>query len=148
MASYSNVRARSKCNRFAEYNGIEITKIDTDYAEGELCITEASLNPMGKVHGGCLASLADTVAGVAVATRGRVGVTMDCRIDYLRPASGAKIKCVATPRKVGKTIAVYTVEMTNDTGVMVAIGTFSFYLTDQPLPDFEAILALTKNPEQ
>lgn len=147
MDSYSNVQARAKCNRFAEHIGIDITKIETDYAEGEVIVTEESLNPMGMVHGGCLAALADTVAGTAVATRGRVGVTMDCRMDYLRPARGKKIKCVATPRKVGKTIAVYQADLTDDAGKTVAVGTFSFYLTDQPLPNFEQMLERIRERE-
>ena len=61
MDSYSNLRARAKCNRFAEHNGIELTLIETDHVEGEITVTEAHLNPMGMVHGGCLATLADTV---------------------------------------------------------------------------------------
>ena len=79
--------------------------IETDHVEGEITVAEAHLNPMGMVHGGCLATLADTVTGTAVATRGRVGVTMDCRMDYLRPAVNTKkIRCVAIPQKIGKTI--------------------------------------------
>ncbi len=46
MDSYSNLRARAKCNRFAEHNGIELTLIETDHVE-EITVTEAHLNPMG-----------------------------------------------------------------------------------------------------
>ncbi|MBU5436090.1 PaaI family thioesterase [Pseudoflavonifractor sp. MSJ-37] len=141
MDSYSNLEARAKCNRFGEHNGIVMTKIEQDYAEGEITVCETHLNPMGMVHGGCLATLADSVTGTAVATRGRVGVTMDCRMDYLRPAVGTKkVRCRAIPQKIGRTITLYRAELTNDDGALIAVGTFSFFLTDKPLPNFQELL--------
>ena len=68
MDSYSNLRERAKCNLFAEFVGVRITKIAQDYAEAELTIRDELLNPMGLVHGGCLSTLADTTAGVAAAS--------------------------------------------------------------------------------
>lgn len=139
MDSYSNLWARHKHNGFAAYNGIEITKIEEGRAQGVLTVRPSSLNPMGMVHGGLLAALADTVAGVAAATSGQVGVTLDCRMDYLRPAAGSeKIFCAAVPQRRGNHIAVYRAELTDDSGALVACGVFTFFFTGQPLPDFEA----------
>ena len=148
MDSCSDLTVWAARNRFAAYNGIRVTRVGPDGAEGELTVTEESLNPMGLVHGGYLAALADTVCGTAVAARGRVGVTMDCRMDYLRPASGKTIKCAAAPRKVGRTVAVYSAELTDDGGKTVAIGTFSFYLTGQTLPRFEGRMDRTARGEK
>ncbi|MBM6938159.1 PaaI family thioesterase [Pseudoflavonifractor phocaeensis] len=138
-SNVANVAARTKHNRFAEYIGVRITKIAQDYAEGELPIREELLNPMGLVHGGCLCTLADTVAGCAAATRGRVGVTLDCRMDYLHPARDtAVVRCVANPQRVGRTIMVYRVYLTDDKGEAVAAGTFTFFIKNEPLPDYIA----------
>lgn len=137
MDSYSNLRERAKCNRFAEYIGVRITKIAPDYAEGELPVREELLNPMGMVHGGCLCALADTTTGVAAATRGRIGVTLDCRMDYLRAAKDTSVvRCVATPVRIGRTITVYRAYITDDQGRAVAAGTFSFFIKEEPLPDY------------
>ena len=127
MDSYSNLQARARCNRFAEHNGIELTRIERDYVEGEITVTEAHLNPMGMVHGGCLATLADTVTGTAVATRGRVGVTMDCRMDYLRPAVNTKkVRCVSIPQKIGRTITLYRAELPTTRGSFLRWGPSAF----------------------
>lgn len=120
---------RRMCNnpdQFAGLNHIAVTVIAEDYAEGELTVTAQSCNVYNIVHGGCLAALADTVAGSAVASRGRNCVTINYGMNFLSPATGTKIKCVARPRKVGKTICVYHCLLTDDKGRTVAAGDFTF----------------------
>lgn len=114
---------------FSSYNNIRVTKIADHYAEGELTIQPESLNYIGFVHGGCLAALADTIAGIAVCTGGMGCVTINYGLNFLRPAGGTKIKCVAQPEKTGKTICVYKVTLTNDQDELVATGEFTFFLT-------------------
>ena len=87
----------------------------------------SSLNPMGIVHGGALVTLADTVCGTAAFTTGHMCVTLDCSMQYLAPASGARITCTATPRKLGKTVLVYEAVLTDDTGRTVATGVYTFF---------------------
>ena len=43
--------------------------------------------------GGALVTLADTVCGTAAFTTGHMCVTLDCSMQYLAPASGARITC-------------------------------------------------------
>jgi len=114
--------------KFSGVNNIVITKLAEGYAEGELTITEQSMNPLGIVHGGCLATLADTVAGAAVATHGQNSMTLNYAMNFLSPATGTKIKCVATPQRVGKNICVYNILLTDDNGQTVASGNFTFVL--------------------
>ncbi|MBP1736447.1 MAG: hypothetical protein H6Q60_328 [Oscillospiraceae bacterium] len=114
---------------FSSYNNIRMTRVAEHYAEGELTIRPESLNYLGYVHGGCLAALADTVAGVAVCTSGMGCVTLNYGLNFLRPACGSKIKCVARPEKTGKTICVYQIALTDDQERMVATGEFTFFIT-------------------
>ena len=58
-------------HQFSTANGIFVTKIEPGRAEGFLQVTRDSLNPHGKVHGGALAALADTVGGNCACARGR-----------------------------------------------------------------------------
>lgn len=125
--------ATNSPEQFSAYNGITVTEVKDGVGVGELDITSHSLNPGGIVHGGCLASLADTVAGVAAAVgQHRRCVTVNYSLSFLRPAkaSGKKIVCVATPHKLGKTLCVYGVSLTDDGGKEVASGTFTFFLLD------------------
>ena len=59
-------------------------------------------------------------------TTGHMCVTLDCSMQYLAPASGARITCTATPRKLGKTVLVYEAVLTDDTGRTVATGFIPF----------------------
>ena len=88
---------------FSYVNNIRVTKFNDDGSvEGELTVTPQSLNALGIVHGGCMATLADAVAGHAANRHGRC-VTVNYAFNFLRPAKGTnkKIHCIALPEKVG-----------------------------------------------
>lgn len=118
---------------FVRHNNIHVTKLGERYAEGELIVTPDSLNRWGFVHGGCLVSLADTVGGVAATTTGKSTVTLNNTFNFLRPATGSKIKCVAEAVKVGRTIAVFRCTLTDDREREVANGDFTFFFTGDDL---------------
>lgn len=118
-------------HQFSTANGIFVTKIEPGRAEGLLQVTRDSLNPHGKVHGGALAALADTVGGNCACARGRSCVTASQSMEFLRPAEGPYITCVATPKKEGHTLSVIQVELSNAEGKLVATGTFTFFMMDQ-----------------
>lgn len=119
---------------YSRHNQIRVTAVYPDgSAEGELTITPESLNPYGIVHGGCLASLADTVAGWAVSvSQGKNTVTVNYAFNFLHPAKGSNraIHCRAVPEKLGRTLCVYRLVLTDDAGVEVANGNFTFFLLD------------------
>mgnify|MGYP006071214817 CR=1 FL=1 len=127
---YQKVMDRANLSdTFATASGIRITYVGDRRATGELTVTHDSLNPWGFVHGGCLAALADTVAGTAVFTAGYKCVTLSYSFNFLRPAMGAFIRCAATPQKVGRKVSVMDVTLTNDQGKVVATGNFTFFHT-------------------
>ena len=116
--------------QFSYENGIMLTESRPGYGEGILNILPHSRNPHGTVHGGCLYTLADTVAGSAACARGASCVTVSGTLEFLRPATGTRIRCVATPKKEGHTLTVMQVVLTNDSDAVVATGTFTFFLTE------------------
>lgn len=128
MDSYSKLLERvNHPSHFAPLTGVTVTRVWDRKAEGRLEVTPNVLNPMGIVHGGAMATLADTVAGCAAFTCGRECVTLDCAMQYLAPGTGSCLHCVATPKKLGKTILVYDTVITNDQGQPVATGTYTFF---------------------
>ena len=88
-----------------------------------------SINPHGKVHGGALATLADTVGGCCACSKGGLCVTSSSTMEFLRPADGPRIFCTATPKKMGYHLSVIQVELTNVSGETVATGTFTFFMS-------------------
>ncbi len=125
--------------QFTFANQIKVTRVSEDYAEGELLVTPASFNPQGTVHGGCLAALADTVGGTAACSRGQRCVTVNYTMNFLHPAVGKKVYCVASPEKIGRTISVFHVLLTDDQGEMLCSGEYTFFIkgdfSDEDFPD-------------
>ena len=129
MRSYSEEKVLSIINRPGEFSheiGITVTSACPERAEGVLDVCADDRNPLGTVHGGCLYTLADTVAGTAVCAQGVRCVTSNGTMEFLRPAAGTRIRCVATPKKHGHLLSVMQVELTDDRGQLVATGTFTF----------------------
>lgn len=76
----------------------------------------------GQFHGGAIAALIDTAGDMAVALGLGGGVpTIDLRIDYLRPATGALV-ATATLRKLGRSVALADVEVVDGQGRLCAVG--------------------------
>lgn len=130
MLSESDILQRAnRPGLFNSHNGISVTAVRDGRGRGALEVSDTSLNPHGTVHGGCLYTLADTVAGSAVASgSGQSCVTVSGTLEFLHPATGPKIQCSASPKKTGRSLWVMQVELTDQYGKMVATGTFIFML--------------------
>ena len=122
------IRAVNTPHQFSYENGILLTDVEPGYARGELTVGPNSINPHGNVHGGALATLADTVGGCCACSKGVSCVTANCTLEFLRPATGPRIVCEATPKKMGRTLSVIQVVLTNDQNVVVATGTYTFFM--------------------
>ena len=128
----SIIRATNTPHQFSYENGILLTDVEPGYARGELTVGPNSINPHGNVHGGALATLADTVGGAATFAAYRRGcVTVNYSMNFLRPAWGSnrKIRCRAQAVKLGRTLSVFGMSLTDDEGMEVASGNFTFYIT-------------------
>jgi len=81
----------------------------------------------GRVHGGLIAGLADTVMGVAAATTGQIYRTVEMKLNYLAPVF-EEVDLTAEGYVVhpGKTIAVVEANLFNFEGKLVAksMGTY------------------------
>ncbi len=118
---------------YVRHSGIRLTSVGEDRAEGELTVTGNSLNRWGAVHGGCLVTLADTVAGAVVFATGRATVTLNNTFNFLRPGRGDKIRCIAETVKMGRTIALIHCTLTDEEERTVANGDFTFFFTGRPI---------------
>lgn len=75
-----------------------------------------------QAHGGAIATLIDSTATFACSVvLGRSVPTMNLRVDYLSPATGAEMVATATVRRAGRTVAVVDVDVEAG-GKLVAIG--------------------------
>jgi uncharacterized protein (TIGR00369 family) len=77
----------------------------------------------GQFHGGPIAAFIDIVGDFAVAVKVGGGVpTINLRVDYLRPSTGVRLTGTATARRVGRTVGVVDIDVTDADGRLTAIG--------------------------
>lgn len=110
------------------HNGIEITEYSKGHCSGRIKIEEHHKNLHGTVHGGCVFSLADTVAGYTAMTNGSIITTLNASINYLHPVINTQyLYCTGETVKEGKTVTVIRTVLTNDSGTVVGDASFSCF---------------------
>lgn len=125
---------RNEQNLFARYVGISITEIRLGWAKAEAEMSRDRMNPIGSVHGGFIATMADCAAGAAASSYGIQITTMSCNLNFLRPGLNVT-HLVATAKEIkhGSRISVYSVRVMKQDGVILTEGTFTFMtLSDNP----------------
>jgi uncharacterized protein (TIGR00369 family) len=81
----------------------------------------------GVVHGGIVGSLLDIAATFAlVAKTNHDWVTVDLRIDYLRPTTCGNLTITGEPLRVGRTIGRARAELRDATDAICALGLGTF----------------------
>jgi uncharacterized protein (TIGR00369 family) len=93
---------------FLRYLGIELTAVGPDWCETALVVKDHHRQQHGFIHAGVLATLADhTAGGAARAASGeRDVITIEFKINFLRPAVGDRLRCRARVLRAGKAIVV------------------------------------------
>ncbi len=113
---------------FISFMNLTVERVDAE--AGEVSMTMPMRpefergGPMkNQFHGGPIAALIDTVGDYAVAVKVGGGVpTINFRVDYLRPSGGPYLKARAVARRVGRTVGVVDVEVTDSEGRLTALG--------------------------
>ena len=121
---------------YSDLIGYRVTKVDTDYCEMELAVEPKHLNRLNVPHGGALATLVDTAAGLAVALaqgpdKVLPAVTLSLSMQFLGQAQVGDT-LTATGRRIGggRTVAYGTTEIRNQEGRAIARGDATFrYVT-------------------
>ncbi|HEY6384637.1 MAG TPA: PaaI family thioesterase [Candidatus Acidoferrum sp.] len=83
----------------------------------------------GVVHGGVLATMADTVAAIAAYTtvpKGTEIATVELKINFLEPVPGGRIKAVGRVLRTGRNFVVTECEIYKEDGAMAAKALLTF----------------------
>ena len=89
--------------------GLALSDLGPGWCESVLAVAPKHLQQDGYVHAGVQATVADHTAGGAAGTLARPGdlvLSVEFKINLLRPALGDRLRCRATVLRQGKTISV------------------------------------------
>jgi 1,4-dihydroxy-2-naphthoyl-CoA hydrolase len=118
--------AQPRVSNFDELYGLEFLEVSPDEVRARVVVEEHHKQPMGLVHGGVYAAIAETTASVgtwlAVKDDGMAAMGMNNNTTFLRPITEGTVHAVATPLHRGRTTWVWDVEITNDEGKKVALS--------------------------
>ena len=103
-----NVRQIFYAANFVRDLDIRLEKTGQGTCETSLVVQERLRQQHGFVHGGVVATLADHTAGGAARSVSGTGdvLTVEFKINFLRPAAGDRLRCVGTVLRAGKSAIV------------------------------------------
>ncbi len=113
-------------NNFDGHVGTEWLDMGPDEARARLAVEPHHSQPLGSVHGGVFATLAESIASAATYTAvvddGMIAVGQSNATTFLRPIREGHLNAVARPRHRGSSTWVWDVEITDDEGRLCALS--------------------------
>ncbi len=112
-----------------ELLGIKIEEVENGFARLSIKVEKKHTQLYGTVHGGVLATLADSAAAWAIFGKNVEGkpVTIEMKINYLKPVCSGKVVAEARSVHEGSRIFVSDVEVKNE-GNLVAKSLVTYYM--------------------
>jgi uncharacterized protein (TIGR00369 family) len=105
--------------------GLEIDELSAERAVAHVPVRNAIRQPMGLVHGGVYASIAESLASLATAEgvvpEGLVPQGLSNATSFMRPILDGTIHAVAVRRHRGRTTWIWDVEISDDAGRLCAV---------------------------
>ena len=107
---------------------IDPVEVQEGRAIFEMTPAEWHYNPIGGVHGGVLAALADTALGCAVHSRLPAGTgysTLEVKLNFVRPVTTetGRIRCIGQVLSLGRRAATAEARITDSNGKLYAHAT-------------------------
>jgi 1,4-dihydroxy-2-naphthoyl-CoA hydrolase len=113
-------------NSFDALYGLELIETHAERASARVAVRDAVKQPMGLVHGGVYASIAESLTSVATAVAvyadGNFAVGMSNETKFLRPITQGTIHASAVRRHRGRTTWIWDVDFTDDDGRVCAVS--------------------------
>lgn len=110
-------------NTLCDHLGIEITDIGDDHMTARMPVDRRTNQPMGIMHGGATAALAETVASVAAnycVEEGKVCLGLDLNINHIRAVSAGFVYATTKPLHLGKSTQVWEIKIVNEAEQLVS----------------------------
>ena len=113
--------------------GIRLVKLHSDGITIECALRDELRNGAGFVHGGVTATMADAAVGIALTRHfgGRSPITtVELKINYFRPVADGKVFARAYLLRVGSTLCVGRVDLSDASNNLVGAAIVTYMLLD------------------
>jgi 1,4-dihydroxy-2-naphthoyl-CoA hydrolase len=111
---------------FDRHYGLEVLESSDELVRGRVPVREHLTQPIGLVHGGVHAAIAEALASLGtnhgVAAEGKLALGMSNQCSFLRPIGSGTIHATALRRHRGRTTWVWDVELADDDGRLCALS--------------------------
>ena len=105
--------------------GLEVHDVSEEEVTASVPVRDAVKQPMGLVHGGLFASIAESLASMAtamaVAEDGKQAMGLSNATSFLRPITEGTVHATARRLHRGRTTWLWDVEITDDAGRRCAL---------------------------
>lgn len=123
-------------NTIHEVLGVRTVEMDRERVVLEMDIGPRVHQPMGLLHGGASAVLAESAASMGAYMNcdpsKEFAVGTDLNISHLRARSSGILRATATPVRKGRSLHVWNIDLNDQEGVMVAVARCT--LAIRPVP--------------
>lgn len=129
--------------------GIEFTEIGDDFLRGRMPVDERTRQPMGLLHGGASAALAETLGSVAgmfvLDPRESYVVGLEINLNHVRSVRDGWVIGTARPYHLGRTTQVWGIQIRDEAGSLVSIARLTLACRQRP-PESEGVPAWWQDP--
>jgi len=120
---------------------ISLEEIDFGFARFRMPFRKELSQAYGMVHGGAIASLADTAVAFALMTLihpGQKVLTVEMKINFLGSENGGEMLGEARIQHQGKSLAVADMDVKDESGKWIAKGMATYRILNSPKKSEEA----------
>lgn len=121
----NEVQQRGKAT-MVEHIGIVLTELGENFLKGTMPVDHRTVQPMGILHGGASAALAETLGSLAanlvVDSNKKYCVGLDINANHIRAAKKGLVTGIAKPLHLGSSTQVWSIEIFDEENKLVCIS--------------------------
>lgn len=122
----AEILALAARNPFYAWTGMRVLRVEPGQVDVAMDVGADRLNLRGLLHGGMIATLADTASGLAIRSAlgpGSTHATVQLDVQFLRPGGPGTIEARGRAIRVGRTIAFAEADVVDANGATLARAT-------------------------
>lgn len=116
--------------------GLRVGEVTEDRATATVAVRDAVKQPMGLVHGGLYATIAESLASMATALavmpEGKMAMGLSNSTSFLRPITQGTVHAEAKRFHRGRTTWLWDVEIRDDEGRLCAVTRMTIAVREAP----------------